>query len=211
MEHDSLPPDVRESLKRSLAAGPEVQEPKVRSRVQAALEAAGASSGAVKEPPLIGTRVVLFLDLDGCTHAQGDSRIDDQGKLVGEGLFRWWPQLKAVLDEHPDVDVVIHSSWGRLFGPLQFLKPLLPPDLAARVSDITDMDEPRRGHAVQSWVDAHVNELGAYVVLDDQGDCFAPHVPLVLCDSKRGLSDRATVESLRQALCAAKIRARWRQ
>jgi len=203
MELDQLPEDIRMALLRSLAAGEDVHESAVKSRVQAALEAARLPTMGPSEERLLGKGVVLFLDLDGPCHPQGASRIDDQGMVTGEGLFRWWPQLKTVLDDYPDVQVVVHSSWGRLFGPLPFLKPLLPADLARRVVDITSMDEPRRGHAVQEWVDSHAAELGAYVVLDDQADSFAPHVPLVCCDPQRGLSAPAVVQQLRFALeCA---------
>jgi hypothetical protein len=69
------------------------------------------------------------------------------------------------------------------------------------------MDEHRRGHAVQAWLDAHSLDVGAYVVVDDQSDGFASHVPLVLCDPQRGLSDPKALEQLREALVAAKKRA----
>lgn len=95
-------------------------------------------------------------------------------------------------------------------GPLPYLKPLLPSDLAARVVDTTSMDEHRRGHAVQDWVDAHAGELCAYVVVGDQPDTFPGHVTSVHCDPERGLSDPAKIEELRAALFAAKRKAALR-
>jgi hypothetical protein len=207
VEPKDLPEDVRASFERARSAGVAVHEPMVKTKVQAALEAAGLLAPQPLHERLDGQGVVLFLDLDGVAHRQGACRIDDQGKPVGENLFCWWPQLREVLDEHRDLQVVVHSSWGRLFGPLPYLRKLLPPDLATRVVDITDMDEHRRGQAVQAWVDAHTQDIGAYVVLDDQPDGFASHVPLVLCDPQRGLSDPDTVEQLREALHAAKQKA----
>lgn len=198
-----LPPDVQAAFERALSAGEEVHEPAVKTRVQAALEAAGVPPAEPLQEHLAGEGVVLFVDIDGCLAPLGASRIDDRGQLAGEGLFCWWPQLQAALDEFPDVRVVLHSSWVRLWGPLPYLKPLLPAGLAARVVDTTSMDENRRAHAVQDWVDAHAGELGAYVVLDDQADTFPSHVTLVHCDPQRGLSDPAKVQELRAALAAA--------
>lgn len=204
MNPDELPEDVRESLSRALSAGEGVHEPVVRTRVQALLDALDLPLPQEVLDAFEGRTVYLLLDIDGVLHEQGASRIDDSGKLVGDGLFKWWPQLRQVLDEHPDVRVVLHSSWVRLFGPLQYLEPLLPPDLFARVVDTTDGNEHRRGHAVQAWLDAHPLDVGAYLVLDDREEGFGPDVPLVLCDPKRGLSDPAKVEELRAALVAAK-------
>lgn len=198
-----LPPDVQASFERALSAGEEVHEPAVKTRVQGALEAAGVPPAGPLQQHLAGAGVVLFVDIDGCLAPQGSSRIGDRGELGGEGLFCWWPQLEGVLEEFPAVRVVLHSSWVRLWGPLPFLKPLLPVGLAARVVDTTSMDEHRRAHAVQDWVDAHSGELCAYVVLDDQADTFPSHVPLVHCDPQRGLSDPAKVQELRAALAAA--------
>jgi hypothetical protein len=208
MDPDELPDDVRKSLDRALLAGVGVHAPVVRTRVQAALDALDLPLSQEVRDAFEGRTVYLMLDIDGVLHEQGASRIDDQGKLVGQGLFKWWPRLRQVLYEHQDVRVVLHSSWARLFGPLQYLEPLLPPDLFARVVDTTDVNEHRRGHAVQAWLDAHPLDVGAYVVLDDRDEGFGSHVPLVLCDPKRGLSDSAKVEELRAALVAAKERAR---
>lgn len=197
-----LPADVQELFERAHSAGEAVHEPGVKTRVQAALEAAGVPPPSPYQEHLAGEGVVLFVDIDGVLAPQGASRIDDGGQLTGEGLFRWWPQLRQVLDEHLEVAVVIHSSWARLFGPLPYLKRLLPADLAARVVDMTSMDEHRRAQAVQDWVDAHAGELRAYVVVDDCDD-FPGHVTLVHCDPQRGLSDPAKVQELRAALAAA--------
>lgn len=201
-----LPSDVQAGFERALSAGEEVHEPVVKTRVQAALEAAGVPLAEPKQERLAGDGVVLFVDIDGVMAPLGSSRIDDRGQLAGEGLFQWWPQLQAVLDEFPHVRVVLHSSWVRLWGPLPYLKPLLPPGLAARVVDTTSMDEHRRAQAVQEWVDANLGELGAYVVLDDRDD-FPSHVALVHCDPQRGLSDPAKVQQLRAALVAAENKA----
>jgi hypothetical protein len=99
----------------------------------------------------------------------------------------------------PRLQLVVHSGCRRLFGPLENPKPW-PDDLAPRVVETTSMDEPQRSHAVQDGVDRHADALGACVVLDDQGDSFAPYVPLVCRETELGLSDLAVVERLGLAL-----------
>jgi hypothetical protein len=151
-------------------------------------------------------KVVCFVDIDGVAHAQGDSRYDElTSKLVGEGLFRWWPQLREVLSEHPDIDVVVHSSWRQIYPSLDWLRPELPPDMAVRVVDVTDVDIYSRNESIEAYLRVHP-EVAAYVVLDDS-NYFPSHVPLVLCDPQRGMSDPVKADELRVALLSAKERA----
>lgn len=151
-------------------------------------------------------KVVAFIDIDGVFHRQGDSRYDNHiSKVVGDGLFRWWPQLREVLDEHPDVEVVVHSSWRQIYPSLDWLRPELPPDLAARVVAVTDVNVYSRHESIEAYLRVHP-EVSAYVVLDDTNN-FPSHVPLVLCDPERGMSDPAKADELRAALTAAKRRA----
>jgi hypothetical protein len=146
--------------------------------------------------------VVLFIDLDGVAHPVGASRIDDAGQLVGEDLFCWWPQLRAVLDEYPQVRVVVHSSWRWGWPGLQWLRPLLPADLASRVADITDPQVMGRHASIERYLQDHP-EVAGHVILDDEKPAFPEWAPLVLCDPQRGLSDPAKVGELREALAAA--------
>jgi len=151
------------------------------------------------------SKVVAFVDIDGICHRQGDSRYDElTSKVVGEGLFCWWPQLKAVLDKHPDVDVVVHSSWRQIYPSLEWLKPELPVDFAARVKAVTDVNVYSRHESIEAYLASHP-EVGAYVVLDDS-NYFPSHVPLVLCDPEVGMSNPAKAEELNAALVAAKQR-----
>jgi hypothetical protein len=152
------------------------------------------------------SKVVCFIDIDGVAHRQGDSRYDDLlSKIVGEGLFRWWPHLRSVLDEHPDVEVVVHSSWRVIYPSLEWLRPELPPDMAARIVAVTDVNIYSRHESIEAYLSTHP-DIAAYVVVDDS-NYFPSHVPLVLCDPQLGMSDPAKVEELRAALVAAKERA----
>ena len=204
MNPDELPEDVRALLKRAQSAGADVTEPSVLTKVAKALQSVPPWQPRV--PNLCGHKVVLFMDIDGIAHGQGDSRYDElTSSVVGEGLWRWWPHLRDVLDEYPDVAVVVHSSWRQIYPSLEWLRPVLPVDLAQRVVGVTDVNIYSRHESIEAYLAEHP-DVGAYVVLDDD-QFFPTHVPLVLCDSKRGMSDPAKVEELRHALAAARARA----
>lgn len=175
----------------AVAPGAEVTEPKVLTKVAAALASIRPQR-----------RVVMFLDCDGCVHAVGESRIDDRGQLVGENMFRWWPQLRHVLDEFPNVEVVVHSSWRKFFPRLEYLRELMPADLAERVVDITDPNIHLRHESISEYLARHP-EVSAYVVVDDEDEGFPPEVPLVKCNPKKGLGDARTLQELRVMLRSA--------
>lgn len=196
MEPEELPEDVRRALLRSLAAGNSVHEPSVRSRVQAALQAAGLGL----RQPQMDERVpaamyVLFLDLDGCVH----------GATEGE-YFAWVDPLLQLLDEFPDVAVVIHSGWRRRYGTDKELRAKLPSMLARRVIGATSRSEYRRQDSIEAYIAEH--RPAAWVVVDDEPRLFKPGFPLVACDPERGLSDPVKVQKLREALMVAAQR--WR-
>ena len=72
---------------------------------------------------------MLFLDFDGVLHPIDVVTIDyaDHGvTITGNGLLRHAPRLDVLLSNHPDVAVVISSSWRNNF-PLDELKERLGP------------------------------------------------------------------------------------
>lgn len=179
----------------AVAAGAAVTEPVVKTRVAAALES------------LSRDVIVCFTDLDGVVHAAGDSRIDDRGTLVGEGLFRWWPRLREVLQEFPNVRLVIHSSWRKYWPTLESLRELLPPDMADMVWDITDPRILSKHESVVEYLANHP-EVSGYVVLEDEPDQFpAEGTVLVECHPKEGLGSDKALSALRSAL-EAQLRGR---
>lgn len=176
---------------RAVAAGSEVTEPKIETVISKALKS-------------LRPRTVLFLDLDGPMHPVGASRIDDRGQLVGEGLFRWWPELAVILEDFPLVDIVIHSSWRRFWPSLEYLRPLLPEDLAERVVGLTSSDIPGRYDSITRYISEH--GVRSYVIVDDQEFEFEPGCKnLVLCDAQSGLGDPGAQQQLRRALTQAGI------
>jgi transcriptional regulator with XRE-family HTH domain len=182
---------------KGLAGGFVTTAPTVRTKVQAALDSLR---------PLEPLHVALMLDLDGVVHAAGDSRMNDNGQLVGERMFRWWSQLEQVLNEHPDLQVVVHSSWRKFWPRMELLRPLLPQGLADRVVGVTDPDILDRQESIERWVEDHPG-VGAVVILDDDPSAFdVDHPDLVVCQPDTGLSDPAVVEKLRLAVARAKAK-----
>jgi hypothetical protein len=145
------------------------------------------------------TRTVLFLDLDGCCHPEGASRISPLGKLEGDRLFRWAPQLMQLLDELPHVQVVVHSSWRQFFETDDEVRAQMPAQLAARVVACTPREVLGRYESVLAYVGREGVER--YVIVDDDGRWFPRGLPqLVLCSPRTGLSRRAKIQALREAL-----------
>lgn len=61
---------------------------------------------------------VLFLDFDGVLHPDDVYRINGQIVLKRDGfsLFEWSPLLLEALAPHPDVRIVLSTSWVRVVG-----------------------------------------------------------------------------------------------
>lgn len=133
---------------------------------------------------------VIFVDYDGVFHPVSDLRWFAMGLPVDVciergRLFRWASILHEMLDAHPDVRVVVHSSW-RLLHPEDRVKLLLGP-LAERVVHVISR-EYDRGEGIAAYVEEHGVE--DYVILDDRPDWFAPGtLRLLACDSETGISD----------------------
>lgn len=84
-----------------------------------------------KRDPLAPT---LFLDFDGVLHP--DKVYRERGKIVlkmdGFSLFEWPPLLEEILMPHPDLQIVLSTSWVRVLGFDEALA-WLPPGLQQRV------------------------------------------------------------------------------
>jgi hypothetical protein len=185
-------------LARGIGDSLEATEPKVETRVSRALKELRE-----RTQKLAASKVVMFTDLDGAVHAAGDSRIDDTGQLVGDQLFRWWGHLKSILDDFPEVEVVIHSSWRKFWPTVDSIRSMLPAEFAARVVDVTNPDVLRRQDSINEYLLDHP-EVTAWVILDDQPGEFDWECPnLIVCRPESGLSDEGVQRALRAALGAA--------
>lgn len=133
---------------------------------------------------------VIFADYDGVFHPISDLHWFSIGLPVDTciqrgRLFRWAWILYEILDPHPDVRIVVHSSW-RLLHPEERVRSFLGP-LSERVVHVIPREYDR-----SEGVAAYIAENGVenYIILDDHPDRFAPGTPgLVVCDSETGIYD----------------------
>jgi len=136
--------------------------------------------------------VILFLDYDGVLHP--DPCLDPAR------LFENAPRLAAVLDEFPEVGVVLSTSWRNVRTEAEVLDPL-PAVLRARIigrtpkySECTGIGTraPFRRHAeCEQWLRTHGMAADPWWALDDRPDWFAPYCENLLeCQASRGFDER---------------------
>jgi len=127
---------------------------------------------------------LLFLDFDGVLHPNGASC---------QSLFSRTSALTEVLDEHPELDVVISSSW-RFHHAWEDLLALLPEALADRVSACTGAADPgkyQRYREVTSFARRHSGNgarFRPWRAIDDAQWEFPPGCSeLIACDGALGV------------------------
>jgi len=151
--------------------------------------------------------VILFLDFDGVLHPDP---CPDQTRL-----FENAPRLVDVLEEFPDVGVVLSTSWRTVCSQAELLAPL-PPPLRSRVlganprrSDFkpAPVRLPYRRHAeCEEWLRMHGMPDSPWLALDDRADGFAPFCErLLVCDARIGFDARVQAQ-LRAMLTLARRR-----
>jgi hypothetical protein len=140
---------------------------------------------------------LVFLDFDGVMHPAGC----DTSKY-----FCNLAQFEEVMREHPDVGIVIASTWRHAY-PLSELKRHFSPDIGARIVGKTpawedDGDEHVRYQEIREFM-RHPQLAGArWIALDDSDADFPPGCEnLVLCDSDHGF-DTSAAKALREHLAA---------
>lgn len=82
--------------------------------------------------------VILFLDYDGVLHPDAVyRRLNGQIELRVPGeLFMWAPLLEKIIEEYPELRIVLSTSWVRVLG-FRRARGYLPAKLAARVIGAT--------------------------------------------------------------------------
>lgn len=154
------------------------------------------------------TRRALFFDIDGVLHPTGIAFEDDAGGSIycdpPEQRFMWATILEELLEPHPDVLLVCHSSWRHRFD-LDALRAILPPRLAARLVGMTELYVGRE-QSILDYVEHHGIAPDAYMILDDEKNAFAAGAPqLVHVNSSSGVSApkaRAAIAAALDRLCA---------
>lgn len=146
----------------------------------------------------------LFVDVDGVLHpgppplsALVDTRtraeyLELAARRERERLC-WLPVLADILAPHPDVAVLVHSSW-RLVMPRSELVAVLSLLGPGRAIDVTAGED--RYRSILDAVQLH--GIRSYRILDDHRTDFPADCPeLVLCAPDRGISDPRVQDLLR--------------
>lgn len=133
---------------------------------------------------------VLLLDFDGVLHSPKaiagarPLREPEQIRTGWPSKFEHLPILGEMLRGHPEIDVIVSSSWRHYLNTEQLADLLLPikPWFAGTVT------EGDRDLAIQECLAE--NDIQDYIVLDDQPLFFRDEWPtLILCNPERGIAD----------------------
>lgn len=157
---------------------------------------------------------VLYLDYDGILHpsdvrvtreAPLQPRVYVRGEPTDQPLFRYMSLLELLLAPHPELRIVLATSWVRAFG-YEFAIAQLSPKLQARVIGATTFPAPTRFDSID--IDAEERGLTRWLALDDdvcgwpaerRHQVVAPTSP-VLGLAQPGVA--AELATMLEALCA---------
>jgi hypothetical protein len=132
---------------------------------------------------------LLSLDFDGVLHPtmQADT-------VVRTIHFGWLPLLVGVLAPHPDVCVLVHSTWRTQYDVDELR--LLLGTLGERVVGAAPPGP--RYQSVLEWLRQHP-EVTSYRMLDDEAEDFGspPPAELILCEPSSGVSAPPVLDALR--------------
>lgn len=157
--------------------------------------------------------MILFLDFDGVLHADDVYRTKKGIVILGGGtLFEHASLLVAALEPHPEVKIVLSTSWVRVFGFSQAKKRLLP-QLQDRVVGATyHSDFEREDYVGSPWcnlnrfeqIARHVtrNKITDWLALDNdkKGWPECQYHRLVHTKDRLGLGEVAAQQRLAEAL-----------
>ncbi len=158
-------------------------------------------------------RPVLYLDFDGVLHHEEVYWAPKRGvymKEPGHALFEWMPLLEAALGAHPEVGIVLSTSWVRAKGYNYALRRLSEP-LQRRVVGATFHRRWHESHEFQAasrglqvWSDVLRRQPAGWVALDDDDFGWPAWCrnSLVRTEGALGLSEPRVQDELAQALQA---------
>jgi hypothetical protein len=141
----------------------------------------------------------LFLDIDGVLHPLSTANLDLNNKVYGERLFRWLPKLKEALEPHPEIQVVLHSTWRYIWETDEELRSQIPGELSAMIVATTGREIIDRHGSIVDYCEK--NNITKFVIVDDDGNAFPYRLPnMVYCMSTQGLSRQSTFMTLQKKL-----------
>ena len=139
--------------------------------------------------------MILFLDFDGVLHPE----YDGEATPADIAAFCHLPRFEAVMRDHPDVEIVISSTW-REYLPLDALRARFSADIAARIIGATPVTPridgkympARREGEILDWLSAAGRAHEPWLALDDAAWQFPQHREhLVACTWSVGFDDTA--------------------
>lgn len=154
---------------------------------------------------------ICYLDFDGVLHDDAVYFSLDHGIHVatpGRSLFEWMHILEALLAPHPDVKLVLSTTWVRQRS-LEFAKGKLSPALQARVIGATfdiretqklEFDLMSRGAQVLADVERRLPASWFAIDNDSAGWPAAARPRLVLTDDRLGLSEERVQAAIKAIL-----------
>jgi len=129
---------------------------------------------------------LLFLDIDGVLVTQESMHVNSATRVFCPKAFR----LLRRLTEESDCNIVISSTW-RIGGSVAGFLTTFEREgwLESPIIGLTPVcDGQIRGYEIDQWLHQHGQANTPYVILDDDTD-FLPGQPLVMTDSKKGLTE----------------------
>lgn len=156
---------------------------------------------------------ILYLDYNGVLHDDKVMRNRQRGMYIttpDRTFFEWMPILESLLAPHPDLKIVLSTSWVRSLG-FDKTKSELSEDLQSRVIGSTfhhpkllqsEFDTMSRG--IQIWGDVERRKPANWLALDDDAFGWPAWCRDRLIETKghAGLSDPDAQDALRKMLAS---------
>lgn len=132
---------------------------------------------------------VISLDLDGVTHPSPHSA----HRRTDVAPLQWLDILGVLLKEHPDVGLLVHSSWRETYSEDE-LQDMLHP-LESRFAGVAPAGQ--RAQAIQQWLKAYPGVQ--LLAVDDEPNEFPGSYGywLAACDPQHGLADPQVQSSIK--------------
>lgn len=159
---------------------------------------------------------ILYLDFDGVLHTDEvywSRKAGIHMRAPGRELFEWMPILENLLAPHPEVRIVLSTSWVRVKG-FSFTKKKLTSNLQSRVVGATfhkremnkfEFDSMSRGS--QIFADVQRRHPAFWFALDNDDEAWPHHCRdhLIKTEDHTGLSDSEVQAAVKARLAAFEI------
>ncbi|STR44801.1 HAD domain-containing protein [Iodobacter fluviatilis] len=144
--------------------------------------------------------IFLYLDFDGVLHADGEPAIDENGRLCqNPNLFGWLKHLEEILEDYPEVRIIVSSDWRRLFDDETLIK--LLGNIGWRFYGVVEcIISDRYAEILQ---DATTRKIKYWLALDDHKTIKAATATddkLIFCLPGKGISALEQQQELRQKI-----------